>query len=47
MHIFAIALTVTEIIKFQICDFEKLDQGHEAQNLQGPNRWRTLNSIKT
>ena len=29
--IFALALTISEISKFQICDYENLGQGHEVQ----------------
>ena len=32
--IFAIALAVSEILMFQICDLEKIDQGHKVQHLQ-------------
>ena len=30
---FAIALTVSEILMFKICDLENLDQGHEGEKL--------------
>ena len=33
MH-FVTALTVSEILTFQICDLEKLGQSHELQNSQ-------------
>ena len=34
--IFALVLTISEILTFQICDFKNLDEGHEVQHSVTP-----------
>ena len=33
-RIFTTSITIWKILKFQICDFENFEQGHEVEHLQ-------------
>ena len=44
---FAIALTVSEILTFQICDLQNLGQDHEVQHSQWSDLMAKINFYNT